>query len=163
MASDFDSDFDDAELIRDLAHKRLAQMKSQHHFTGQLYGNLQFAQHEREILAMNVFYTSDTETKDNQVIIIHFANDEFERCKRMTNALAEVAKRRPTWRCIDLRAQEAPFLVTKLGVKVLPCVVVIRGGIIMDKMIGFEGIGLDPDVWTVVDLERRLAQHLRYQ
>lgn len=49
-----------------------------------------------------------------------------------------------------------PFLVTKLKVQVLPCVIAFINGIGADRIIGFEGLGRTPDDFTTRDLEARL-------
>lgn len=49
----------------------------------------------------------------------------------------------------------APFLVTKLKVQVLPCVIAFVDGISTDRIIGFEGLG-QGDSFTIKDLEARL-------
>ena len=49
----------------------------------------------------------------------------------------------------------APFLVTKLKVQVLPCVIGFVDGIGVDRVVGFEGLG-HGDSFTTKDLEARL-------
>ena len=51
-----------------------------------------------------------------------------------------------------------PFLVTKLKVQVLPCVIAFIDGIGADRIIGFEGLGRTPDDFTTRDLEARLIR-----
>lgn len=55
----------------------------------------------------------------------------------------------------------APFLVTKLKVKVLPCVIAFVDGVGADRILGFEGLGggelgNDGDGFRTKDLEARL-------
>ncbi|KAG1330784.1 putative Thioredoxin domain-containing protein PLP3A [Cocos nucifera] len=42
---------------------------------------------------------------------------------------------------IKLDAENAPFFVTKLAVKTLPCVVLFKNGIAFDRLIGFQDLG----------------------
>jgi hypothetical protein len=49
----------------------------------------------------------------------------------------------------------APFLVTKLKVQVLPCVIAFVDGVGVDRVVGFEGLG-HGDSFTTRDLEARL-------
>lgn len=51
-----------------------------------------------------------------------------------------------------------PFLVTRLGVQVLPCVIAFIDGVGADRIIGFEGLGRSPDSFTTRDLEARLIR-----
>lgn len=50
----------------------------------------------------------------------------------------------------------APFLVTKLKVQVLPCVICFIDGVGVDRIVGFEGLSFTPDNFTTKDLEARL-------
>lgn len=51
-----------------------------------------------------------------------------------------------------------PFLVTKLKIQVLPAVLAFIDGIVVDRIIGFEGLGRLPDSFTTRDLEARLIR-----
>lgn len=50
----------------------------------------------------------------------------------------------------------APFLVTKLKIRVLPCVLAFVDGVSIDRLLGFEGLGNTPDNMTTMGLETRL-------
>jgi hypothetical protein len=56
---------------------------------------------------------------------------------------------------LKVNVDNAPFLVTKLKVQVLPCVISFIDGIGVDRIIGFEGLG-NGDNFTTKDLETRL-------
>ena len=58
-------------------------------------------------------------------------------------------------RFIRINVDNAPFLVTKLKVQVLPCVIAFINGVGQDRIIGFEGLG-QGDRFTTMDLEARL-------
>jgi thioredoxin-like negative regulator of GroEL len=55
-----------------------------------------------------------------------------------------------------MNVENAPFLVTKLKVQVLPCVLAFVNGVTVDRIVGFEGLGYTPDTFTTKDLEARL-------
>lgn len=55
-----------------------------------------------------------------------------------------------------MNVDNAPFLVAKLKVQVLPCVLAFVGGVGVDRIIGFEGLGYTQDTFTTKDLEARL-------
>lgn len=55
-----------------------------------------------------------------------------------------------------MNVANAPFLVTKLKIRVLPCVLSFIDGISVDRIVGFEGLGYTPDTFTTKDLEGRL-------
>jgi thioredoxin-like negative regulator of GroEL len=53
--------------------------------------------------------------------------------------------------------QNCPFFVTKLGIKVLPCVILFRDGVAVDRIIGFQELG-GVDDFTTKALENRLLK-----
>jgi hypothetical protein len=55
-----------------------------------------------------------------------------------------------------MNVENAPFLVTKLQVQVLPCVLAFIDGVSVDRIVGFEGLGYTQDTFTTKDLEARL-------
>lgn len=55
-----------------------------------------------------------------------------------------------------MNVENAPFLVTKLKIQVLPCVLAFMGGVSVDRIVGFEGLGYTPDTFATKDLEARL-------
>ena len=60
-------------------------------------------------------------------------------------------------RFVKISVDNAPFLVTKLKVQVLPCVITFVDGVSTDRIIGFEGLG-QGDKFTTKDLEARLLR-----
>lgn len=54
--------------------------------------------------------------------------------------------------------ENAPFLVTKLKIQVLPCVLTFVDGVSKDRIVGFEGLGYGEDTFTAKDLEARLLK-----
>jgi hypothetical protein len=57
---------------------------------------------------------------------------------------------------LKINVENAPFLVTKLKVQVLPCVIAFVKGVTVDRIVGFEGLGYTQDTFTTKDLEARL-------
>lgn len=55
-----------------------------------------------------------------------------------------------------MNVDNAPFLVVKLKVQVLPCVLAFVNGVSVDRIVGFEGIGYTQDTFKTKDLEARL-------
>lgn len=55
-----------------------------------------------------------------------------------------------------MNVENAPFLVTKLKIQVLPCVVAFVDGVSVDRIVGFEGLGFGEDDFKTKDLEGRL-------
>lgn len=59
-------------------------------------------------------------------------------------------------RFLRINVDNAPFLVTKLKVQVLPCVLAFVDGVACDRIVGFEGLGSGGDAFSTTDLETRL-------
>ncbi len=55
-----------------------------------------------------------------------------------------------------MKVDNSPFLVIKLKIQVLPCVLAFVNGVSVDRIVGFEGLGYTPDTFTTKDLEARL-------
>ena len=59
---------------------------------------------------------------------------------------------------MKINVDNCPFLVTKLGIQVLPCVLAFIDGVGVDRIVGFEGLGRSPDNFASRDLEVRLIR-----
>jgi thiol-disulfide isomerase/thioredoxin len=73
-------------------------------------------------------------------IVVHFFHDEFETCKVMDHHLKIVAEQHVECKFVRIDARKAPFFCTKLKVKTLPTVLVLREGNVVNRLLGFEGI-----------------------
>ena len=73
--------------------------------------------------------------------IIHFAHTDFARCGVMDTRLEELARRHYEVRFARVDVRNTPFLVEKLGIRVLPCVVGFKDGVGVERVVGFEGLG----------------------
>ncbi|KAJ9703557.1 hypothetical protein PVL29_005054 [Vitis rotundifolia] len=88
------------------------------------------------------------EVTGSEKVICHFYHREFYRCKIMDKHLKSLAPRHMDTKFIKLDAENAPFFVAKLGVKTLPCVILFRKGIAVDRLIGFQDMGGKDDFST---------------
>ncbi|KAJ5095131.1 hypothetical protein N7532_007422 [Penicillium argentinense] len=73
--------------------------------------------------------------------IVHFAHSDFARCDVMDARLSELATRHFEVSFARVDVQSTPFLVEKLGIRVLPCVIGFKDGVGMARVVGFEGLG----------------------
>ncbi|OAY57497.2 hypothetical protein MANES_02G097501v8 [Manihot esculenta] len=80
------------------------------------------------------------EVTGSEKVICHFYHREFYRCKIMDKHLKVLALRYLNTKFIKPDAENAPFFVTKLGVKTLPCCL-LRRGTSIDRLIGFQDLG----------------------
>ncbi|XP_057972248.1 thioredoxin domain-containing protein PLP3B-like [Malania oleifera] len=88
------------------------------------------------------------EVTGSEKVICHFHHREFYRCKIMDKHLKCLAPRHIDTKFIKLDAENAPFFATKLGIKTLPCVILFRKGIAVDRLIGFQDVGGKDDFNT---------------
>ncbi|GAB4835501.1 Thioredoxin domain-containing protein plp3b, variant 2 [Ancistrocladus abbreviatus] len=88
------------------------------------------------------------EVTRSELVVCHFYHKEFYRCKIMDKHLRSLAPKYIDTKFIKLDAENAPFFVAKLAVKTLPCVILFRKGIAVDRLIGFQDIGGKDDFST---------------
>jgi hypothetical protein len=67
-----------------------------------------------------------------------------------------LAKQYPEIRFLKIYVENCNFLVAKLGIQVLPCLILFKDAITFDKIIGFEGVSEDKDQFPTSALEWRL-------
>ncbi|EMD40789.1 phosducin like protein [Gelatoporia subvermispora B] len=87
--------------------------------------------------------------------VIHFYHSNFKRCEIMDKHLGSLAPKYFNTRFLRVFVENVPWLVEKLGVKVLPCVVCFIDGVSKDRLIGFEDLG-NKDYFETATLEWRL-------
>ncbi len=139
-----------------LQHLRAARLQ-------QLATALKRAQHQRA-LGFGTYTTIPSEktlmeiTTSTKHCIVHFSKPDFNRCRIMDGHLSALASRHLTARFLTMDVQHAPFLVAKLDVRVLPCVIAFVGGVSAERIVGFEGLGGGGDGFETGDLERRLVR-----
>lgn len=97
-------------------------------------------------------------TTSTKKCVVHFFKPDFNRCRIMDTHLESLAPTHYEARIISINVDNCPFLVTRLGIQVLPCVISFIDGIGADRIIGFEGLGRSPDNFNTRDLEARLIR-----
>ncbi|KAK9822821.1 hypothetical protein WJX81_004966 [Elliptochloris bilobata] len=90
-------------------------------------------------------------------VVCHFFHRDFERCKLLDQHLAALARKYFDTRFVKLSAPDAPFFTVKLGIKVLPAVLLFRDGVAIDRTVGFADFGARDDFSAAV-VERRLSR-----
>ena len=129
------------QLASDLA--RLKSLRSEG------YGSYNDIKDEKDLLEI---------TTSHRRCIVHFHKTDFNRCRIMDGHLKTIAEEHLEARVVRIKVEHAPFLVTKLNVKVLPCVIAFVDGVSVDRVVGFEGLGYGEDTFRTKDLEQRLVQ-----
>ncbi|KAG5406270.1 hypothetical protein IGI04_012389 [Brassica rapa subsp. trilocularis] len=97
------------------------------------------------------------EVTRSQNVICHFYHKEFYRCKIMDKHLKTLAPRHVDTKFIRVDAENAPFFVTKLAIKTLPCVLLFSKGVAIDRLVGFQDLGTKDD-FTTTKLESVLIK-----
>lgn len=90
-------------------------------------------------------------------VVIHFAKKEFRRCAILDRHLEHLARQHPDTLFLKTYVESAPFLVEKLELRVLPCLMAFVHGVCKDKLIGFQDFG-NSDAFSTAALEWRLGQ-----
>ncbi|KAJ4001760.1 thioredoxin-like protein [Lentinula boryana] len=88
--------------------------------------------------------------------VVHFYHPNFKRCEIMDKHLAKIAPKYFNTRFFRVFVENIPWLVEKLSIKVLPCVICFVKGVTKDRLIGFDELGSD-DTFTTAALELRLS------
>ncbi|OJD15544.1 hypothetical protein AJ78_04201 [Emergomyces pasteurianus Ep9510] len=93
--------------------------------------------------------------------VVHFSHPDFARCAVMDKHIHALAALHHETRFATVDVRTVPFVVEKLKVKVLPCVIGFVDGVGVERIVGFEGLGYggqqDADgEFRTRELERRL-------
>lgn len=149
-----DLDNDEDEVLHLLREQRLEQLKKEFNKIDKAVGNMggdvghvQFVEDEKDIM--------DMVTK-SEIALVHFYQPTFPKCKVMNDTLGLLAEKHVSLRILAIQAEKAPFLVSKLKVKVLPFVVIYRNGQELSRVVGFDGISASADKVSLDLLERKL-------
>ncbi|KAJ2747418.1 hypothetical protein GGI20_000557 [Coemansia sp. BCRC 34301] len=89
--------------------------------------------------------------------VVHFTHPQFARCKILDRHLQVLAPHHFETRFASISVERCPFLAQKFQIRILPCLLVIDGGQVADRLVGFEEFGND-DSFSTNTLERRLAK-----
>jgi len=112
------------------------------------HGRYTELKHEKDVI---------NETAKEKLCVIHFSHRDFRRCRIMDKHMETLASRYFRTRFIKVDVANVPFLVEKLKVQVLPCLVCFVDGVTKDRLIGFEELG-NNDNFSTASLEIRLKQ-----
>ena len=96
-------------------------------------------------------------TTSTEYCVVHFYKPDFNRCRIMDGHIEALAPIHLSTRFLKIDVEHAPFLVTKLNIKVLPCVIAFVEGVSADRIVGFEGLGFSGDSFKTAELEKRLV------
>jgi hypothetical protein len=87
-------------------------------------------------------------TTEHERAVVHFFHPDFARCSTMDKHCEQIAETHAQQLDADVSfaridVKNAPFVVEKLGVRVLPCVIGFVKGVVKGRVTGFEGLCWD--------------------
>ncbi|XP_022658251.1 thioredoxin domain-containing protein 9 homolog isoform X4 [Varroa jacobsoni] len=142
-------DEDDLEGIR---QRRLAEMKKAEQ---QKKEWLQLGHGEYSDLANeSEFFDACKKSKN---VVVHFYRDETMRCGIVDKHLRLLAGKHPEARFLRIAVDKAPFLCTRMKIRVLPTIVLFKDFKSCDYIIGFDDLG-GRDEFSTEMMEWRIAQ-----
>ena len=134
---EFDDLLDDPDL-EELRDRRLEELKQAHEI--QQY-QLARGHGQYRTIRQDEFLAECNSSDDNDAaVVVHFAHEEFLRCKIMDHHLKELAEQYLECKFVRIVADKAPFFVQNLKVRTLPTLLVFRHGKVIERLTGFEGL-----------------------
>ncbi|ORY41232.1 thioredoxin-like protein [Rhizoclosmatium globosum] len=143
---------DDDHLLADMRERRMKELRAEmikaQELASMQHGSYENILSEKEVL--NITTSTDK-------VVVHFYHKEFRRCQIMDRHLGTLARKHYKTRFVKIDVEVCPFLVERLKIKVLPCVIPFVNGVSIERLIGFEELG-ESDSFQTAMLERRLAE-----
>jgi hypothetical protein len=144
-------DEESERLIRELKESRIQEMRAD-------YEEKQYNKtigHGTYIeIVESEFLPIVTKTK---YVVVAFFHKDFERCKIVDMHIHKICREHEECRFVRLDAERAPFFINKLGVQVLPTIIMFVDGKAVDRVVGFDELG-GADDFPTVNLTRRLIR-----
>ncbi|ODV85836.1 hypothetical protein CANARDRAFT_189951, partial [[Candida] arabinofermentans NRRL YB-2248] len=100
-------------------------------------------------------------TSQTKTVVILFYNPNFKTCKMLDNSLETLSYKHIHTSFYKIEATNAPFLATRLSIKVLPCIVMYRNGLEVNRVVGLQGLinGEDLNSYKTENLESLLLMN----
>ncbi|KAK9318390.1 thioredoxin-like protein [Lipomyces starkeyi] len=125
-----------------------SQMKAAKRFHDTGHGILKEVATEKDVLEI---------TTTTKYSVVHFFHPRFKRCEIMDSRLKALTAKHMGTRFISVNVDNATFLVVRLGIQVLPCVICFIDGKEVLRLVGFESLG-NSDHFTSDMLESQLQK-----
>lgn len=97
-------------------------------------------------------------TTKNVRVVIHFQLEKFPKCLYMNDKLEQLSKKYVKTKFYKISVENAPFLVDKLKIKVLPFVICYINGSEAERIIGFSKMGNNANEFRTSQLENVLLR-----
>ncbi|CCW70467.1 unnamed protein product [Phytomonas sp. Hart1] len=112
----------------------------------------------REIDQDDFFNVVVREKGGSDQCCINFYHKDFETCKVMDRRLSELAQMTLSIRFVKIDAERAPFLVDRLRITTLPCLLLFKNDICVDRILGFSGCTSEDGTLDLDLLSERINQ-----
>lgn len=154
-----DEDDEDMEFM-ELRRMRMAQLKIQHEREA-LWRSKQHGEY-REISQDDFFNVVVRERGGSDQCCVHFYHKDFESCRLMDSRLSDLAKMMLPVKFVKVDAEKSPFLVERLHVTTLPCLLLFKNDVCIDRILGFEDCADEDGVLDLDLLRERVEQTMSY-
>ncbi|KAL8281495.1 hypothetical protein RQP46_006179 [Phenoliferia psychrophenolica] len=152
LIEELEADLDDEFDLGGFRERRMEEMRAQVEKAQKMkqsnYGRYTEMKVEKDVI--------DATAKAKRSVL-HFFHRDFRRCKIMDAHLEKLAAKHFDTLFICAEVSNVPFLVNKIEVQVLPCVVGFVGGVSKMKIVGFEELE-GGDSFSTASLELGLIQ-----
>lgn len=99
-------------------------------------------------------------TTHNKYTVLHFFHPNFDKCKKMDEKLEILSQKHVNVKFIRIQVEDAPFLVTRLKIKILPVVILYINGVESNRLVGFDKLNYnDNGDFSVESLESFLLNN----
>ncbi|KAK9373223.1 thioredoxin-like protein [Lipomyces chichibuensis] len=137
------------DAFREMRMQELhSQMKAAKRFMDTGHGILKEVATEKEVLEI---------TTTTKYCVVHFFHPGFKRCEIMDSRLNALTAKHMGTRFISVNVDNATFLVVRLRIQVLPCVICFIDGKEVLRLVGFESLA-NSDHFTSDMLESQLQK-----
>lgn len=150
---EFMDDLEDDEFLSQYREKRMQQISDhlrlvERNVKNEGFGSLKTIEDESTLMRT---------VSGAKYAVVHFELEKFAKCQLMDQRLSQVAEKHLTTMFLRISVENSPFLVSKLGIKVLPFVVCYKDGQEILRIVGFSKLGNNPASFTLESLINLLS------
>lgn len=98
------------------------------------YGNVETLINEEDVFKI---------TTTERYVVLEFYHENFNKCIKMDEKLKILSQKHLFTKFLKINVKDAPFLINKLKIKILPIVIIYNFGIESNRLIGFDKLKFD--------------------
>lgn len=88
------------------------------------------------------------QAKTSDRLVVHFGRNATPRCEILDGHLKKLCRTHFETKFLFCNAEKSPFLADRLNIRVLPSLVLVKGGKVVEVLVGFEQFGNRDDFST---------------